>query len=206
MAIGSTTTSNTGCGWPKWPHDVAKAKQLMAEAGYPNGFNYRLADPGAAVLFARRTGACRSSRRSASAAGCRPWSGRLHQAPGRRASRSGPGSTSSLPAPASAHPGPTGTKRISNAAVCYQPMRSASGTSTPDTISTWPRTNPPSASRWPRTIQREHPGELLLRPGVPPRLHERDRPTHRRDEMAGRISELPTTGYAYPWEDIELKA
>ena len=24
--------------WPKWPHDVAKAKQLMAEAGYPNGF------------------------------------------------------------------------------------------------------------------------------------------------------------------------
>jgi peptide/nickel transport system substrate-binding protein len=24
--------------WPKWPRDVAKAKQLMAEAGYPNGF------------------------------------------------------------------------------------------------------------------------------------------------------------------------
>ncbi len=28
-----------GMPWPKWPHDVAKAKQLMAEAGYPNGFN-----------------------------------------------------------------------------------------------------------------------------------------------------------------------
>ena len=28
-----------GMGWPKWPHDVTKAKQLMAEAGYPNGFN-----------------------------------------------------------------------------------------------------------------------------------------------------------------------
>ncbi len=27
-----------GLEWPKWPHDVAKAKQLMAEAGYPNGF------------------------------------------------------------------------------------------------------------------------------------------------------------------------
>jgi peptide/nickel transport system substrate-binding protein len=26
--------------WPKWPRDVAKAKKLMAEAGYPNGFNY----------------------------------------------------------------------------------------------------------------------------------------------------------------------
>ena len=28
-----------GLGWPKWPHDVAKAKKLLAEAGYPNGFN-----------------------------------------------------------------------------------------------------------------------------------------------------------------------
>jgi len=27
-----------GIGWPKWPHDIAKAKQLMAEAGHPNGF------------------------------------------------------------------------------------------------------------------------------------------------------------------------
>jgi peptide/nickel transport system substrate-binding protein len=26
--------------WPKWPHDLAKAKKLMAEAGYPNGFTY----------------------------------------------------------------------------------------------------------------------------------------------------------------------
>ena len=28
-----------GMEWPKWPRDVAKARQLMAEAGYPNGFH-----------------------------------------------------------------------------------------------------------------------------------------------------------------------
>ena len=28
-----------GMPWPKWEHNVAKAKKLMAEAGYPNGFN-----------------------------------------------------------------------------------------------------------------------------------------------------------------------
>jgi peptide/nickel transport system substrate-binding protein len=26
--------------WPKWPHDLAKAKKLMAEAGHPDGFTY----------------------------------------------------------------------------------------------------------------------------------------------------------------------
>src|SRR6516162_276107 len=28
-----------GLAWPKWEHDIGKAKKLMAEGGYPNGFN-----------------------------------------------------------------------------------------------------------------------------------------------------------------------
>jgi peptide/nickel transport system substrate-binding protein len=28
-----------GIDWAKWPHDLSKAKRLMAEAGYPNGFS-----------------------------------------------------------------------------------------------------------------------------------------------------------------------
>jgi len=28
-----------GMPWPKWEHNIAKAKQLMAEAGHPDGFN-----------------------------------------------------------------------------------------------------------------------------------------------------------------------
>ena len=29
-----------GIEWPKWEHDIAKAKALMAQAGYPDGFTY----------------------------------------------------------------------------------------------------------------------------------------------------------------------
>jgi ABC-type transport system substrate-binding protein len=28
-----------GMPWPKWEHNIPKAKRLMAEAGFPNGFN-----------------------------------------------------------------------------------------------------------------------------------------------------------------------
>ncbi len=28
-----------GLEWPKWPHDIGKAKKLLAESGYPNGFD-----------------------------------------------------------------------------------------------------------------------------------------------------------------------
>jgi ABC-type transport system substrate-binding protein len=31
--------------WPKWPRDIAKAKKLMADAGYPDGFTYNWLTP-----------------------------------------------------------------------------------------------------------------------------------------------------------------
>jgi ABC-type transport system substrate-binding protein len=34
-----------GMPWPKWEHDVAKAKQLMAEAGFANGFDVAWVTP-----------------------------------------------------------------------------------------------------------------------------------------------------------------
>ena len=51
-----------------------------------------------------------------------------------------------------------------------------------------------------------NPGELLFRSGVPPHLHERDRPPHQGDELARCVPQFKSTGYAYPREDIELKA
>ena len=54
-------------------------------------------------------------------------------------------------------------------------------------------------------IQRGDPRELLFRPGVPPRFRQRDRAADQGGEMAGRVPDDLTTGYAYPWEDIELK-
>src|ERR1700756_2011597 len=40
--------------------------------------------------------------------------------------------------------------------------------------------------------------KLLFCPGVSPRLHERDRTAHRRDEMAGRVPELHQYGLRLP--------
>ena len=59
--------------WPKWPHDMAKAKQLMAEAGYPNGFNVDWMTPTPTTIRAANE-LCLSCRRSASNQSSRSWS------------------------------------------------------------------------------------------------------------------------------------
>jgi peptide/nickel transport system substrate-binding protein len=63
-----------GLPWPKWEHDVGKAKKLMAEAGYPNGFNVDWVTPVPNYFIRVASVSSRSSRQSASARGCRPWS------------------------------------------------------------------------------------------------------------------------------------
>ena len=49
--------------WPEFERNVEKAKQLMREAGYPNGFNVDWVTPLARVLLARRAPRRRSCRR-----------------------------------------------------------------------------------------------------------------------------------------------
>ena len=63
-----------GLEWPEFELNLDKAKQLMKEAGHPNGFNVDWLTPLRAILFARRAPHCRSCRRSASTPSCRSWS------------------------------------------------------------------------------------------------------------------------------------
>jgi len=40
-----------GIEWPKWPHDLAKARQLMADAGFPDGFDVDWVTPAPDYYF-----------------------------------------------------------------------------------------------------------------------------------------------------------
>ena len=142
-----------GLEWPKWPRDLAKAKQLMAEAGFPNGFtvdwvtptpNYysrgerivsqlqaigirsRLQVMERGVYLKKMQGACASGR------ACR---------------------SSSMPR-ASAGPGPTGTTRCSSAAASTPRISSASRNSTTSSASIWRPMTATNANSWPSRSRR----------------------------------------------------
>ena len=73
-----------GMEWPKWPHDIAKAKQLMADAGYPNGFNVDWVTP-LPDYYSRGERIVSQLQAIGIRASCRPWSGVSSEAAARRA-------------------------------------------------------------------------------------------------------------------------
>jgi ABC-type dipeptide transport system, periplasmic component len=122
--------------WPKWPYDLAKARQLMAEAGYPNGFDVDWVTPtpnyysrGERIVSQLQAIGIRSKLQvmergvylKKMQGGMREW----------------PGTQIIFNARASAVPGPTGTTRCSSAAASTRRTSSASRSWTACSASTW---------------------------------------------------------------------
>jgi ABC-type transport system substrate-binding protein len=62
-----------GMPWPIWEHNIAKAKELMAQSGHPRGFDVASVTR-SLTIFHGASASSRSCGLSASAPGCRPWS------------------------------------------------------------------------------------------------------------------------------------
>jgi len=61
-----------GMEWPKWPYDLNKARQLMAEAGHPSGFNVDWVTR-RPIIILEVNASSPSYRRSASNRSCKLW-------------------------------------------------------------------------------------------------------------------------------------
>ena len=189
--------------WPEFEFNVAKAKALMKEAGHPNGFkvdwltvvpNYfsrgeRVISQLKAIGIrdaAADDGARRLSEETGS--GLKEW----------------PGVQIIMNA----------TRIGGSWANWYEGMFKCGGFQGQDMICVkdldakfeqyQKSFNRDERKKLAEEIQRGILDNLLLRPGVPARLCQRDRAADQGGKWQDVFPTI-TTGYAYPWEDIELK-
>ena len=177
-----------GLEWPKWPHDIAKAKQLLAEAGYPNGFKVDWVTPAPNYysrgerIVSQLQGIGIRSRLQVMERGVflKKMQGGIREWPGVQiifnATRIG-GTWSNW----------------------YNSMFRCGGFNSKDFfcvkelddqfqkyLASYDRHRTQAAGGADPAVD---PGELLLRSGVPPCVRQRDRAAHRGTEVAGRVSD-----------------
>ena len=192
-----------GLKWPKWPRDLAKAKQLMAEAGVSQRVQRRLGDADAELLFARRAHrvAASGDRHPREAAG--DGTRRVPEEDAGRPARVAGRADHLQCHAASAGPGPTGTTRCSSAAASTPRISSASRTSTTSSPSTWHPMTATSANSWrSRSRRRSWRNTTSSRCSAMP-SSTRSAPRIAMQKWQDVFPTI-TTGYAYPWEDIQL--
>ena len=175
-----------GIAWPKWERNVAKAKQLMAEAGYPNGFNVDWVTPvpnyysrGERIVAQLQSIGIRSKLQVMErGVFLKRLEGGLKEWPGvqiiMNATRIG-GTWSNWYDSMFKCGGFNGKDRfcvtdLDDKFKKYLASSDREGTEEPGGAD-------PAGD----------PGELLFRPGLPPRLCQCDRAAHRGEEMAGRL-------------------
>ena len=179
-----------GLEWPKWEHDIAKAKQLMAEAGYPNGFNvdwvtpvpnyYSRGERIVSQLQAHRhpfAAAGDGARRLPEEDAGRPEG--MARRPDHHERDAHRRHLVELVRLACSSCGGFKAKDF----FCVQELDDKFA-EVPGLVST-----ATERKKLAEQIQRDDPGELLFRAGVPPRLRQCDRAADRGAEMAGRVSD-----------------
>ena len=191
-----------GLEWPKWPHDVAKAKKLLAEAGYPNGFNVDWVTPAPNYysrgerIVSQLQGIGIRSRLQVMERGVflKKMQGGVKEWPGIQivfnATRIG-------------GRGRTGTTRCSAAGASIPRIFSASRTWTTSSRSTWTLHDRTERKNLAEQIQRSILENYYFVPvfrhafvnAIGPRIVA---------QKWQDVFPTITSGYAYPWEDIKI--